>query len=95
MGEGAAHKGKSIVSLSRMELGAPVRCVRNDRWPVDVVRITDGEASQLIPLQTSFGNKVDRILYGHAPHSDDFHSSTVFHTRHRIGANHPRLQTLH
>ena len=29
--EGATHMGKSIVSRSRMALGAPVRCVRNDK----------------------------------------------------------------
>lgn len=31
MGEGGAHTGKSTVSPSHMELGAPVRCVRNDK----------------------------------------------------------------
>ena len=31
MEEGAAHMGKSIVSPSHMGLGAPVRCVRNDK----------------------------------------------------------------
>lgn len=44
-GEGAAHMGKNIASLSRMAPGAPIRCVHNGKYSVDGVSIIDKEGS--------------------------------------------------